>query len=80
MREGNGSQRQGVWLDNGGGVKNGYGAERNARTVEGRLRQWQIEGWQNSDGSERNNVDTRQSSRGLTDSDVGAEWARQQRG
>ena len=29
MREGNGSQRQGVWLDNGGGVKNGYGAERN---------------------------------------------------
>ena len=39
MREGNGSQRQGVGLDNGDGVEHGYGAERNGGTAGGKL--WQ---------------------------------------
>ena len=33
MGEGNGSQRQGVGLDNGGGVEHGHGAERSDRTA-----------------------------------------------
>ena len=73
MREGNGSQRQGVGLDNGGRVEHGYGAERNGRIVVGRLRWWHLEGWRHGDGSERNSVDARQSSCGWAGSGAGAE-------
>ena len=64
MREGNISQRQGMGLDNGGGVERGCGAEHNGGTAGDRLRQWHIEGQRRGDGSERNSVDTRQSSCG----------------
>ena len=60
-------------LDNGGGVEHGYGAESTGGTAGGRLRQWHIEGWRRSDGSERNSVDARQLSRGWAGSGVEAE-------
>ena len=59
-------------LDNGGGVKHGYGAERTIVTVGNRLQRWYIEGWRHGDGSERNSVDIRQSSRGWVGS---GDWA-----
>ena len=62
MREGNGSRRQGVVLDNGGGVEHGYGAESNGGTAGGKLWQWHIEGWRRGDGYEYSSIDARQNS------------------
>ena len=73
MREGNGSQRQGVGLYNGGGVEQGYGAERNSGTAGGRLQHWHIEGRRHCEGSECGSIDVRQSSHGWAGSGV---WAK----
>ena len=59
-------------LDNGGRVEHGYGAERNDGTVGDILRQWHTEGRRRGDGSERDSVDARQSSRGWAGSGVEA--------
>ena len=53
-------------------MEHGYGSEHNNETMGGRLQQWHIEGWQRDDGSERNNVDTRQFSGGWAGSGVEA--------
>ena len=73
MREGNASQRQGMRLDDGGGVEHDYGGERNGGTVGDRLWQWHIEGRRRGDGADCNIVDARQSSRGWAGSGVKAE-------
>ena len=51
MREGNVSQRQGMWLDDGGMVEYGYGTERNDEAAGGRSRQLHKEGRRHGDGS-----------------------------
>ena len=72
MREGNVSRQQGMGLYNGGRVEHGYGAERNGGTVGNRVQQRHIEGWRCGDGSERDSIDARQSSRGWAGSGVEA--------
>ena len=60
-------------IDNGGRVEYGYGVERNGWAAGGRARQFHIEGWRRGDGSERDSVGARHSSRGWAGSGVGAE-------
>ena len=72
MREENGSQRQGVGIDNNGEVEHGYGVERNSGGAGDRAQQWHIEGRRHGDGPSHNSIGARQSSRGWTGSGVGA--------
>ena len=69
----NGSQRQGVGLNNGGGVDHGYGAEHNGMAVGGRTQQLCIAGWWQGVGFEHASVNTRQGSHGWAGSDIRAE-------
>ena len=73
MREVNGSQREGVGLDNGERVEHGYGVELNDGTAGDRRWSWHTDGRRRGDESECNIAAARQSSRGCVGSGVEAE-------
>ena len=59
MREGNDSQQQGMWLDNGDEIEHGHGEDLNGGIARDRLRHCHTMGRQHGDGSEHGSIDTR---------------------